>query len=194
MARPKTDSELWNSILSGDNRAWEELIRRYQALVYTVCIRSGLSLADAADCFQQTWVTLHRKRKAIHDPTRLSAWLVTTAKREVLRILRMGEKLETGDSLDRMVAHDPLPDEVMEQLERQACLEVSISQLDPRCRDVIDLFFFEPDNQSYEQIAKSLGIPSNSLGPIRRRCLERLRQILEKNGFPGVRNDDPETL
>ena len=163
-------------------------------MVYTVCSRSGLSLADAADCFQQTWVTLHRKRKAIHDPTRLSAWLVTTAKREVLRILRMGEKLETGDSLDRMVAHDPLPDEVMEQLERQACLEVSISQLDPRCRDVIDLFFFEPDNQSYEQIAKSLGIPSNSLGPIRRRCLERLRQILEKNGFPGVRNDDPETL
>lgn len=190
----KTDSVLWESILAGDDKAWGELVKRYQALVYTVCTRSGLSLADVADCFQQTWFTLYRKRKTIHDPSRLSAWLVTTAKREALRLIRQRSRVESDENLEKHIAADPLPDEALEQLERQACLEVAIGQLDPRCRDVIDLFFFEPEDQSYEHIAKSLGIPSNSLGPIRRRCLDKLKRILVKNGYPGVRNDDFEAL
>lgn len=188
------DRKLWQNILAGDNKAWEELVRRYQALVYTVCIRSGLSLADAADCFQQTWVSLYHNRNTIQDLSRLSAWLVTTAKREVLRVIRQRQKIESGESLNKRAANDPLPDEAVEQLERQACLEIAMKQLDPRCLEIIELFFFEPEDCSYDQIANSLGISVNSLGPIRRRCLDKLRRILLKNGFAGVRTEESETL
>ncbi len=189
-----TDLELWQDILAGDAGAWEALVRRYQALIYTVAIRAGLSMDDAADCFQQTWVVLYRNRRKLKDPSRLSAWLVTTAKRESLRLRKIAARSsETGDIIDQ---HDPdlLPDEAMLQLERQANLEIAIGELKPQCRRVVEAFFFASDDHTYEQIATSLGIAPNSLGPIRRRCLERLKEILVKNGYLEVRDGGKVTL
>lgn len=163
-------------------------MRRYQALIYTIAIRAGLSLDDAADCFQQTWVVLYRRRHKLKDPTRLSAWLVTTAKREALRLRKIAARSgDLSDTIDRPDP-DPLPDEIVLHLERQASLEIAIGGLKPQCRRVVEAFFFAHEDRSYEQIAKSLGIAPNSLGPIRRRCLERLKKILIKNGYLEVRD------
>jgi RNA polymerase sigma factor (sigma-70 family) len=183
-----TDLELWQDILAGDTKAWEVLVRRYQALVYTIAIRAGLSLDDAADCFQQTWVVLYRHRHKLKDPSRLSAWLVTTAKREAMRLRKLAAKstnpVEAADRPDS----DPLPDDVLIQLERQANLEIAISALNPQCRRVVEAFFFSTEDRTYVQIAESLGVSPNSLGPIRRRCLERLKKILIQNAYWEVRD------
>lgn len=182
MTIPNTDPDLWQKILNGDSAAWQLLVKRYQSLVYAVATRSGLSMADAADCFQQTWVALYENRSRIQDPTRLSAWLVTTAKREAMR-LRRRELPDTGDETEfDHPDHSPLPDEELIQIERQAHLEMALAELDLRCRQVVELFFFAPEEQSYDQISTSLGMTTNSLGPVRRRCLERLKEILRKNG------------
>jgi RNA polymerase sigma factor (sigma-70 family) len=194
MTVPNTDRDLWQKTLAGDPAAWQLLVKRYQSLVYAVATRAGLSMADAADCFQQTWVALYENRRRIQDPTRLSAWLVTTAKREAMR-LRRRALLDTGDGTE--IDHpdrSPLPDEELITLELQAQLEIAVAELDPRCRQVVELFFFAPEEQSYDQIAESLGMTMNSLGPVRRRCLERLKQILRKNGVLSVRGDDPASL
>lgn len=184
----KTDQELWNEILTDSPVAWRQLVDRYQALVYAVATRWGLSLADAADCFQQTWVALYENRRRIQDPTRLSAWLVTTAKREAIR-LRTRSQRDTGEDTESEPADQSLlPDEELIKLEEQALLEIALAELDPRCRKLVELFFFAPEEQSYEEIAASLGIALNSLGPIRRRCLERTREILQKIGYGQVRD------
>jgi RNA polymerase sigma factor (sigma-70 family) len=191
---PHSDSTLWSRVISGDSEAWRKLVERYQALVYAVATRSGLSMADAADCFQQTWIALYENRRRIQDPTRLSAWLVTTAKREVIRTRRRTLP-DTGDSSEiESPDHSPLPDEELITLERQAQLEIALAELDPRCRQVVEAFFFAPEEQSYDQIAASLGMATNSLGPVRRRCLERLKEILRKNGYLPVRDDGSGSL
>ncbi len=183
-----SDFELWQAVLEGDSRAWETLIRRYQALVYAVATRIGLSQVDAADCFQQTWLMLFNNRKKLADPSRLSAWLVTTAKREAIRLkFKLGADPGEVDDHD-LVDQNPLPDEELIGLERQSQIETAIGQLDPRCRKLVEAFFFAEQECSYEQIAESLGIAPNSLGPIRRRCLERLKRILEECGYLEVRN------
>ncbi len=182
-----SDPELWKQILADDRSAWVELVRRYQPLVYTVATRAGLSNSDAADCFQQTFVRLYQNRHKIQEPSRLSAWLVTTAKRESLRLINQnhrGAELVLQQSSPRPAA---LPDEELEQLERQAHLELALKKLDDRCRVLLTALFFSPEEMSYADIAKLTGISFNSLGPIRQRCLERLRRHLEENGFPIVR-------
>jgi RNA polymerase sigma factor (sigma-70 family) len=190
----QTDIELWKQILKGNPDAWGDLVMRYQALVYAIPSRSGLSMPDCADCFQQTWVALYENRKKIKDPSRLSAWLVTTAKRETSRLLHLAKN--DPDNPDSEDHADPalLPDEELIMLERQAHLEVAINELDPRCRKVVKAFFYSPERLSYEEIAGSLGIAPNSLGPVRRRCLERLRNILGELGIEGVRKEDFDTL
>lgn len=182
-----TDAELWEAIVSGDNDAWSELVKRYQALVYAVATRLGLSQADAADCFQQTWVLLYKHRRKLLDPSRISAWLVTTARREALRLRKRTAEIPPEYSSNEPADPAPLPSDDLLALERQAQIEIAIAQLDERCRKLVQMFFFSPEETGYEEIAASLGIALNSLGPIRRRCLQRLRSILEENGFLEVR-------
>jgi len=191
---PNTDPKLWQRVLDGDSNAWAVIVKRYQSLIYTVATRSGLSQVDAADCFQQTWILLYNNRKKLQDPSRLSAWLVTTAKREAYRIKRRVGSDPGDDSTTEQVDKSLLQDEELLEVEKQAQLESAIGQLEPRCQKLVEAFFFADEEQSYEQIARSLGIASNSLGPIRRRCLERLKRILEENGFIEVRNSSLESL
>jgi RNA polymerase sigma factor (sigma-70 family) len=190
----RTDQELWVDILAGNNKGWEELIRRYQSLVYAVCMRAGLSMPDVADCFQQTWVLLYKNRKSLKDPSRLSAWLVTTAKREAMRLRKLADK-EPEDT-EEMIwkAPGPLPDEELEKIECQVQLELALGAIDERCRKILHAFFFATEEKSYEDIARSFGIPANSLGPIRRRCLEKLKRALIDMGYIEERKIDEEPL
>lgn len=183
----RADRDIWADVISGKTTAWNELIDKYQPLVYTVSSRAGLSMADAADCFQQTFVQLFQHRQKITDPSRLSAWLVTTAKRESIRLSRQTRGVRDATESPEEIDSAPLADEVLEKLESQARLEIGLKQLDSRCHLLLKALFFAPDELSYEQVAKSVGISFNSLGPIRGRCLQRLRKILESQELCDVR-------
>ncbi|MFH2034820.1 MAG: sigma-70 family RNA polymerase sigma factor [Candidatus Zixiibacteriota bacterium] len=199
----KSDSELWSEIVNGSSKAWEVLVKRYQALVYTVAMRMGLSQADAADCFQQTWSLLFQYSSKLRDPSRLSAWLVTTAKREALRLKRrvsenyMQISHSDNSQEDRIspsgvefASQNPLPDKELEILERQAQLEIALKEIGGRCQELLETIFFSPEDKSYREIAQSLGMAYNSIGPLRQRCLEKLKKILEKNCWIEELNDD----
>jgi RNA polymerase sigma factor (sigma-70 family) len=192
--RNSSDSDLWAAILVGNQLAWTELVNRYKSLVYTTCTYLGLSQADAGDAFQQTWVLLYQKRHQIKNPDRLSAWLVTTARREAIRLKsRMG--LQSGDGEDADFSDpNPNPEQEMVLIEQQAQLETAISQLDKPCQSVVEEFFFTPEEPSYEQIARKLGYAPNTLGAKRRRCLEKLRRILERLGYLNERKPGKEPL
>jgi RNA polymerase sigma factor (sigma-70 family) len=80
-----TDLELVLACRRGDQLAWEKLIRRYQRLIYAIPLRGGLGEDQAAEIFQDVFTTLFEKLHNIHEPERLHAWLVTTARRKTLR-------------------------------------------------------------------------------------------------------------
>jgi RNA polymerase sigma factor (sigma-70 family) len=183
----RSDHDIWTDLIAGNKAAWKEIIDKYQPLVYAVATRAGLSMADCADCFQQTFVLLHQHRQKITDPSRISAWLVTTAKRESIRLSRQSRAVREQSTAIEQVDDSPLADVALEKLESQALLEIGLQQLDDRCRDLLRALFFSPEDCSYEQVAKTVGISFNSLGPIRGRCLQRLKKILEAQELLPVR-------
>lgn len=175
----RSDQTLWALICQNDNKAWEELIQKYKSLVYAVLTRSGLSMHDAADCFQQIWVQLLKHKKNITQPDRLSAWLVTTAKREAIRAgKKAARETELDDTFDP-VDENALPDESLKQLQLQATLENGLGHLDHRCRKLLTALFYQPEDYTYQKIADELNISINSLGPTRQRCLDKLKRLLE---------------
>lgn len=58
-----------------------------------------------------------------------------------------------------------------------------LDSLDERCQRLLRLLFFEEPALSYEDAARSLGMPLGSIGPTRARCLEKLGTSLRKLGF-----------
>jgi RNA polymerase sigma factor (sigma-70 family) len=193
MTAQKPDRELWSEILNGNAKAWEKLVKRYQALLFAVSTRMGLSQSDAADCFQQTWALLFQNRARLRNPERISAWLVTTIKREALhlKLKKSGNDYPKENKSNSGITNSetglsnpkPLPDEELEILERQAQLEIALKEIGGRCQELLEAMFFSPEEKSYADIAKSLGMSSNSIGPLRKRCLEKLKVILEKNNW-----------
>ena len=57
-------------------------------------------------------------------------------------------------------------------------LAVLERRLGERCRKLLDLLYFRATALSYDEIARRMGMPRGSLGPTRRRCLDRMRKNL----------------
>ncbi|KAA3636941.1 MAG: sigma-70 family RNA polymerase sigma factor [Calditrichaeota bacterium] len=176
----RSDSELWQQILDNDNKAWGELVNKYQALIYTIMLRMGLSMAEASDCFQQVWFLLLKNKNKIENPDRLKAWIVTTAKREALRVKKKAVGDVDESVLDVQADERMIADEQLEELQTQSILENGLKAIDERCRKLLKALFYFPEDYSYKRISKELNISINSLGAIRQRCLAKLKELIGK--------------
>lgn len=171
----------------GDATAWEALVARYQRLVFAIARRAGFDEHGAADVFQTVFARLLQSLPRIQDPTRLQAWIVTTAKREAL--LQLGRSRRTvsltpeteGDDAAEWDPPDesPLPEQVLEDIQQLDRLRAGLEQLDERCRRLLRMLFAPEDEaMKYDAIARAMGMEVGSIGPTRARCLGKLRQLV----------------
>jgi RNA polymerase sigma factor (sigma-70 family) len=181
-----TDKELLLSCRRGDESSWQALVDRYQRLIYAIPRRAGLNEDQAGDVFQEVFVTLFEKMNEINDPDRLHAWLVTTARRKTWRLLSkerssLSTRVGGGDSYDEVLAvvdNALLPDETLVRLEAQHRIRTALGDLDPRCRQLVTMLYYQAEAPPYSDIATALGMPEGSIGPTRARCLKKLMKLL----------------
>lgn len=182
------DAALVARCIDGDNRAWATLVQRYQRLVFAIVARMGLDEHAAADVFQTVFSRLFEQLPRITEPSRLQAWIVTTAKREGLLQRRRGQRLlsmtsddESGDGAEWDLADEsPIAEVVLSDLQQLNVLRNALEQLDERSRSVLRLLFREEEDAlSYEEVARRLGTSIGSIGPTRARCLEKLRRLIK---------------
>jgi RNA polymerase sigma factor (sigma-70 family) len=183
----RPDTELVAACLRGEQAAWDALVDRYSALIYSIPLKYGLSEADAADVFQSVCLTLLEKLGSLREPRGLSAWIVTTTTRACWAAGRKHSQSErTQAGLNELDLPDPLPlpeDEIL-ALERARQVRLAVEHLPPRCRELVQALFGESEsNASYRDLAARLGMPVNSVGPTRARCLARLRRLLAEVGY-----------
>ena len=184
-----SDADLLQRCKDGQQTAWHVLVRRYQRLIYTIPRRAGLGEDEAADVFQNTFTRLFENRDRLQDPSRLRAWLVTTARRETLGLLALAQRMvvlapdrEDGpasDPFDQIADPSPMPDELLADLQTQDLVRRAVDRLDDKSRALVELMFLRDDALPYSQIAARLGIAEGSIGPTRARVLAKLRAILE---------------
>jgi RNA polymerase sigma factor (sigma-70 family) len=173
----------------GEGAAWEALVRRYQRLVFAIVRRVGLDEHVAADVFQTVFARLVTHLPRIADPQRLQAWIVTTAKREVLLALRRCQRTVSmtrdddadGEAAEWDVADDaPLPEDALADLQQQNLVRHALDRMDARCRELLLMLFRDDDEKlPYEEVAQQLGLSVGSIGPTRARCLGKLRGLVD---------------
>jgi len=170
---------------AGDQAAWEALVEQFTQLLWWVARRHGLTVADGADAVQMTWLRCVEHLDRIREPAFLPAWLITTCRRECLRILRLPHRFPPTDTDDPATAvmmsqgdmrGDPSAEAVL-AAERDAAVREAIASLPERQRRVLNaLMDSDGTDQSYADMAASLGMPVGSIGPTRGRAMHRLRR------------------
>ncbi len=168
-------TELLSRCRLGDAGAWDQLVARYERLVFSVAVRNGLDREDAAEVTQVTFVALLDSIGRLKDDERLSYWLMTVARRQAWR-LRSRRDRETSWS-DRSVAEvDPIDD-----WERVAVVHDALQGLGDPCRELLVALYFDPAEPSYAEVAERMGRAIGGIGPMRGRCLKHLRELLAQD-------------
>ena len=164
---------------NGDKQAWDALVERYAPLIWSICRRHRLGDADAEDVGQSVWLQLVDQLDQVRDPAALPGWLATTTRRECLRVLRAARgPLAAGYALDAENIPDEQAGTAEQELlaaERHAALREAFTDLPPSGQQLIALLIEDPP-VPYAEISARLGIPVGSIGPTRRRCLDKLRR------------------
>jgi RNA polymerase sigma factor (sigma-70 family) len=175
------DQQLVKGAREGDQAAWDALVARYGGRVWAVARAHRLAAADAEDVFQLTFMRLVTHIESIREPSKVGAWLVTTARHECLRVLRgAGRVVPSGDD-DALDRPDPLLPAVDSRLlagERHVALHAALGRLSHRCQRLLRVLMADPE-PSYEEVSRALDMPVGSIGPTRGRCLKHLRRELD---------------
>ena len=159
---------------AGDAAALRSLVDRFDRALRSVTRFYRLSQWDADDIIQTTWLAFLEHGRTLREPSAVSGWLMTTARRQSLRLLqrRMREQPTDDPTLGDNLDGDP-HDELL-AAEQRAALLGALEELPLRKRRLMTLLVAKPD-MSYEEVGETLGMPIGSIGPTRLRSISHLR-------------------
>jgi RNA polymerase sigma factor (sigma-70 family) len=164
---------------AGDEKAWDQIVRRYATLVWAVCRNVGVVGGEADDVAATVWLRLVERLGTLREPAALPGWIVTTTRRECFGVLRARTRVVPVDQ-EQLPAPtdpvaDPVPDEWLLAEERRLALRIAFEGLSERCRQLLSLLFRDPP-APYAEISGTMDLKIPSIGPTRIRCLEKLRE------------------
>jgi RNA polymerase sigma factor (sigma-70 family) len=175
-----SDHTLLQACRDGDTQGWSRLLEKYERLVFSIPLNYGLSSDDAADITQVVFASLLQSLDDLRDDSNLGGWLSTVARRQSWRLIARRRR-EWLDPFDEEEVQGLIPQSTsnIERWEVIEWLNFGLNQLDERCRRLLLTLYFDPQEHSYADIAAMLEMAEGSIGPIRARCLQRLRKFME---------------
>ena len=172
-----SDHALLAQARTGRAEAWDILIERYDRLVYSVAVRNGLSTVDAVDVVQLTFMSLFESAEQLRAEEGLASWLMTVARRQSWRVRnRRRREIPTDPVIPRR--EEPALD-----WESVVSVHDALQRVGSPCRELMIALYFDPAEPTYGAIARRMDRAAGGIGPLRGRCLERLRAILDDSGW-----------
>jgi RNA polymerase sigma factor (sigma-70 family) len=168
---------LFAAARDGDRQAFRDLVAALSPLLWHVARSQGLDRESSQDVVQTAWLSLARDMRQVRNPVALASWLITTTKRECWRVRdRLRAEVLTADEPDR-ADPGPGPEELAGLDDQKRRLWDAVARLDQRCRELLRYVAFIP-RPDYGMIAEALGMKHGSVGPTRKRCLDKLHDQL----------------
>ena len=163
--------------LAGDRSAMTDLTRIVRPWLHHVIRSHRLPAHTVEDAVQSTLLAVLRHADDLRNPDAALAWISVVARREALREVRAQQRYVLVDEPDVVMPAAPDPAEIALDRISHAVVRRTVSALPPRHRRLLELIIRD-DRPNYASISTALKMPIGSIGPTRRRGLERMRQLL----------------
>ena len=159
---------------------WQKIVTKHGPIVWQTTYRLLGNDADAADCFQKTFVSALKvsQRERVRNFQALLVWLATMRAIDKLR-QRFSNSHIFVDAADLVAVPSANPSPLQETQAHELAerLRKALAKLPPQEAQVFCLRYL--NDMSYRQIAKELGIKTNAAGVLLHRAREKLRKFFE---------------
>ncbi len=178
--------EILHRCRSGDELAWETLVRAYQGRIYALALGYVGNAEEARDLAQEAFVRIYRSLPSCRDPQRFLPWAIRIARnvcvdhirRRAARPPMLEVPLEAEQSL---ASEDPNPEEHAIARSRRALVYRALRMLSALSREMIILR--EIQGLPHEEISSLLRIPVGTVKSRANRArLELAKAVLTLSG------------
>jgi RNA polymerase sigma-70 factor, ECF subfamily len=189
------DLRLVDALRDGSERAYEELIDRFQQPVYALALRLLDDQGEACDVVQEVFLKVFRNIGNFRSQSSLKTWIYRitvneahNARRWFFRHRRREVELDSAE--DTRDWKEIIPDgsrspfDVAFDREQHVMIEAALEHINPIFREAVVLR--DITDLSYEEIAEVLGV---SLGTVKSRILRGREALREK--LAGSLNNEP---
>src|SRR5512140_2907052 len=180
------ETTLVSQAREGDNRAFSELVKRYEAKIFRLAQHITQNREDAEDVLQETFMKAYEHLDQFQGNSKFYTWIVRIAVNQALMKLRrrktdrsvsLDESIDTGEDMvvREVAAWDENPEQHYSREELGSILDSAIQSLEPPYRSVFVLR--DIDELSTEDTAEALGL---SVPAVKSRLLRARLQLREK--------------
>jgi RNA polymerase sigma-70 factor (ECF subfamily) len=160
---------------AGSKQAFEQLLERFQPLVFRLAHRVTGNREDAWDAVQEAFLAVHRRRLELREPGRFRPWLARIAHAVAVdRVRRRGGATAGAEPEDLAAPDEAGPTGRVEQAALQDELDRALAGLPGKYRE--PLLLSTHGSLSYEQISREMDCP---VGTVRSR-IAMARQLLRE--------------
>jgi len=178
-----TDDKLVERCRSGDNAAFDALVKRYQRQVFALCYRTLGNRDEAADITQESFVKAYHALGTFHRNRSFLSWMCAIAGNTCIDALRRRAR-RPSQSLEETVERagdfdsgDESPEQTVASEDFARRLRQAVLGLPERYRDVIAMFHF--GQAGIREIARRLGKPEGTIKSDLHTARRMLREVLE---------------
>ena len=179
----KSDEDLVRETLSGSLGAFDDLMVRYQRLVYKIALGYGRSREQALDITQNVFLRVYQKLGSLREDGRFKSWILTITFRESVNWFRQYGRHQDYEPVEEdalLFSETPSQEERVLRQERAEFLLKSLSCLNPKHRFIVILRYYE--GMSIKSISEAAGCSEMVVKNILYRSLERLKLKLVQTG------------
>ena len=176
--------EIIEKVNKGVTSAFEILVQKYQARIYTLCRYLLKNSQDADDAAQDTFVKAFQGLKSFEPTSSFYTWLYRIAVNTCLDYKRKSSlqsfyaPADIRERLDMVPSKGPSPESAYAAKESIRALQAALNSVSEKLRIVIVLK--EIEGLPYEEIAKILDVSVGTVKSRISRAREALRKIMEK--------------
>ncbi len=170
-ANATRDFNLVERAKEGDQKAYADLMERYQDSIYFMALKMVNNKDDAMDITIETFGKAFKNINKYKPDYSFSTWVFKIATNNCIDFLRKkklnmisieGENQQHGNNDQLQIKSDLLnPEETSIKKQQREQLKFIIEQLPSRYRILITMYYYE--DYSYEQISAALDIPTGTI-------------------------------
>lgn len=180
------DGKLASQALTGDECAFEALVRRYSPPLFHFIYHLLGDYDRSCDVLQQVMIQLYTSLPKLHQEKSFKSWLFRVAHNRAIDELRKKrcipfselEPTETDETeLTSITDGAPLPQEMLEYQELQMTLKRAIGQLPAHYQKIVHLRYLW--QLRFPEIGEMIGMPEATVKTYFYRAKNLLRAILQ---------------